>query len=1039
MAQFIDVTQYFTRRQSDARYVRLPTLPDFPTLSLLGTNVSGLTSNLIFDVIPPSLALSQIITTYQFKLLDPSNNITVLPETAGSTITLSGLLVNTTYTIQVQSIDQYGQTGLYSHPQNFTTATQTIPPNAPILSGSKSSIGAVLSVNPFNIESDFSHYELLRATDSTMITGLTDVISFTSSTFNDRVIPSSTNYYYQVRATDIYGNFSLSNVVGPIGLTATVYPTSPAMPNLSSGSISPNSDGSISLTWTGNTETTLTNYRLWRKKSTEVNWAYYTTIPATPNVLGSYTDTNLVSSFTYNYSVSALNLYGQESSFSTSVILTSTSVDTRIPSPPTSLSFIANQGTLQVNWVPSVSPLVTLYEVSYRLLSTDPWFPPTLVGNNSFTIYGLTGLKTVLANEIEVRVRGRQTNNGNFSSFLDPGPVTFIQLANYTPASGIIPTNPLSVAFIENGDGTETLNWTAPSSLNTIGYRILAFNSAVNEWIWITDLLSTSSGLITYTGPFLEPFSIHGTEYIYSIQTLGKFGDISIANLVSNSGFEFGLSGWINAGGSGSINTVLSAPVRSGSNSVRTNYAGRLSQTVPILVGKSYTLSAFVRQDIISGAGNTARVRISWRTTSNTIISEQFSGVTVSTNFINIFTTGVAPSLAVTAVISLEGDSSNPLQTFIWDDSYFEQSSIVNIYGDNKSNTIHVTDTIPLSQSISDLNISTNGIPGGIIISWVTGKTPYFLEAVYRLFKSSTSGGIYSAVNYMVSANTGELINYEDTNLGIDIRATWYYKLEITDRNGNTSSFLVGPVSGISKNFNDMPSGLSLDTIPDGVTYARPLSTSLLNGTVDSSQLLLDSIPDGTTYGKIKSIALITGTVDSTKLALDSIPDGSTYSKIKSTALTSGSVDPSKIGVLAKGSIPASFIPQLSYVSDTSSITWSWTSLKIYRVDGTITSITDGTQVITGLASATSYYFFPYWDENLSSLQWVTTSGIDSAGSPSYATTVNMGIYVQQQSLQSHVPLSTGAMIGATVSSGSGGGIGGGDGGGGTGGLPLAT
>jgi hypothetical protein len=79
---------------------------------------------------------------------------------------------------------------------------------------------------------------------------------------------------------------------------------------------------------------------------------------------------------------------------------------------------------------------------------------------------------------------------------------------------------------------------------------------------------------------------------------------------------------------------------------------------------------------------------------------------------------------------------------------------------------------------------------------------------------------------------------------------------------------------------------------------------------------------------------------------------------------------------------------------------------------------------VTGLAAATSYYFYPYWDEVASTLDWVASG----SGSPALAQTNKTNTAAQQQSLQGRVPLSQGAIIAATTSSGTGGGSGGGSG-----------
>src|SRR5580698_2169756 len=69
------------------------------------------------------------------------------------------------------------------------------------------------------------------------------------------------------------------------------------------------------------------------------------------------------------------------------------------------------------------------------------------------------------------------------------------------------------------------------------------------------------------------------------------------------------------------------------------------------------------------------------------------------------------------------------------------------------------------------------------------------------------------------------------------------------------------------------------------------------------------------------------------------ITDGTNYARVVSGALTAGKVDPTKSGVLMKGSVPPTWSGSFTYVSATSTITWSWSALTIARADGTTTAV----------------------------------------------------------------------------------------------------
>lgn len=165
--------------------------------------------------------------------------------------------------------------------------------------------------------------------------------------------------------------------------------------------------------------------------------------------------------------------------------------------------------------------------------------------------------------------------------------------------------------------------------------------------------------------------------------------------------------------------------------------------------------------------------------------------------------------------------------------------------------------------------------------------------------------------------------------------------------------------------------------------------------------------------------------VNNLKLSMDSgVTDGADFARVSAEALTANKVDPAKAGVMMRGSVPPTWSGAFTYTSTTSSITWSWTGLTIYRADGTTTTVTNGALAVTGLAAATAYYFYPYWDETALSLAWVQ----GGAGNPANAQLAKTIVAAQQQALQGRIPLSAGAMTAATTSSGTGGGSGGGSG-----------
>lgn len=154
------------------------------------------------------------------------------------------------------------------------------------------------------------------------------------------------------------------------------------------------------------------------------------------------------------------------------------------------------------------------------------------------------------------------------------------------------------------------------------------------------------------------------------------------------------------------------------------------------------------------------------------------------------------------------------------------------------------------------------------------------------------------------------------------------------------------------------------------------------------------------------------------------ITDGANFARVTADALTLNKIDPAKAGVLMRGSVPPTWSGAFTYASTTSSVTWSWSGLSIFRADGTSTAVPNGSLAVSGLAAATTYYFYPFWDDTASALKWVG----GGAGSTANAQTAKTNFAAQAQALQGLIPLSQGAMVAATTSSGTGGGSGGGSG-----------
>jgi hypothetical protein len=107
-----------------------------------------------------------------------------------------------------------------------------------------------------------------------------------------------------------------------------------------------------------------------------------------------------------------------------------------------------------------------------------------------------------------------------------------------------------------------------------------------------------------------------------------------------------------------------------------------------------------------------------------------------------------------------------------------------------------------------------------------------------------------------------------------------------------------------------------------------------------------------------ESMKRVVSGVNNLKLSMDTgVTDGTDFARVSTDALPSNDVDPTKPGVLMKGTVPPTWSGAFTYASTTSSITWSWSGLTIFRADGTTTQIANGSLAVGSLAAITTYVF----------------------------------------------------------------------------------
>jgi hypothetical protein len=122
----------------------------------------------------------------------------------------------------------------------------------------------------------------------------------------------------------------------------------------------------------------------------------------------------------------------------------------------------------------------------------------------------------------------------------------------------------------------------------------------------------------------------------------------------------------------------------------------------------------------------------------------------------------------------------------------------------------------------------------------------------------------------------------------------------------------------------------------------------------------------------------------------------------------------------AFGSIPPTAGGGFQAVATTNSITFYYDGthgsqvITLYRANGSSTQIPASSTVVNNLSPSTTYYFYPYYDERSSSLQWVA----GTVGNVAIAFTAPNSAAAQTARLAHHIPLTPGTFIQVTTPSG---------------------
>jgi fibronectin type 3 domain-containing protein len=834
MSQRVDLTQFFTRRQSDIRYLKAP-VPANPPTSLTqnaSAIVQGTTDffayidvHLTDPTLPTGVNAPQYVQAYLFTYSYVSAGVTVvksvyLPWLSGGIYRVQPVPPGASVSINAETVDFTGQKSVNSSTLSATAASDSTAPAAPTITGSAVNSGGQITITSgLNAESDFDHYELWRGTgpDSGHITwDSTPIIKFFGTSIVDTAIATSTTYWYKVIAKDFSGNSSTSNIAGPLALTTTAA-SPPSTPNMTGSAATPQPDGSITFTFHPNSDVTLSGYRIWRRVHGTTQWELIHTLTASPSVPDpvSYNDASTILGTQYDYTVTAISTTAGESGFP-AAFATGTAAETQVPNAVTNVTITGRVGGVVVKWTPSTSTDVVSYTTNYRLTTAGSFqASDEVVTTNNLQILGLTATRDALANQLQVRVIA--VNKAGIQSTSVLTTADFPSLATYRPADNTIPTGPASITITKNDDGSILLSWPASVSVDRSGYQIEIWDSVSVAWSILTTIDNDQSGTITYRVVGLEPFKFRSKQYRFRVRTVDYSGNISSVNLVENPGFETGsLSpNWSNNSGTGFVATIQASSAFEGTDCLKSNNAASINQSVTVTTNVPYTLSAFIAQDS-SFPGEIATIRIDWYN-SGTFLSSAVSGnITTSSTYQRAVVTSTAPGTATRALLVLVGSTVNPTRTVLHDAVQFEQAAGASGYYDGKTPLVNAIDN-QAPQDYSNvsgtnfLNMSVQGMLGQITLHWNNPPSSFsgafdYIGGVFEIWRQITASnqstlsvdGSARKIVEVPANSDGAANKFDDLDPIETASVSATYFLKARDRYGNSSATFLNGGVGLS-------------------------------------------------------------------------------------------------------------------------------------------------------------------------------------------------------------------------------------------------
>jgi len=308
----------------------------------------------------------------------------------------------------------------------------------------------------------------------------------TSPSFTDSGLSSETSYTYRVQTRDAIGNTGDWS-------TAESATTPPAAPT--GLTLTPISPTQIQMAWTdnaGNEE----GFRIERK----IGAGSYSELTTVPADITFYYDAGLDSSETYTYRLQAYNADGSSD-------WSNAASRSPLPHPPSGLTGIGSDGTVDLGWMENTESDFSYYNV-YRSTTSGTGYTQ-IKTNHTTTQYTDSGLTNGITYYYVVKAVDTSLNESWPSNE-----------AQIVPRDSDLPAAPTGLAASPD-DQSVTLTWTANTESDLAGYNIYRSTTSGSGYSRV------ATGVIPPPEQYTDDGLINGITYYYVITAVDTSGNES--------------------------------------------------------------------------------------------------------------------------------------------------------------------------------------------------------------------------------------------------------------------------------------------------------------------------------------------------------------------------------------------------------------------------------------------------------------------------------------------------------------------------------